>query len=152
MCHCSNSKKKKKKNCWCFCSVAFIALLVVVIIVGIGVGLGLSFGLKTTTTLPSRITTSNLMKHLQVGCKNILHHFSGNMAIEFTSSLGTREHCKVSARTFQVRNALISPSTPVSSLFSRAVQYGYNQSAGKWLQIGLLSRTQCLVPCSNEHS
>ena len=63
---CSKSNPKKKpKNIWCYGSVVLLGLLVVVIVLGIGLGIGLNFGLQNTS-LPSRITTSNLMTHLKV--------------------------------------------------------------------------------------
>ena len=66
-----SSSRKKKRNFWCYGSAVLMLIIGVAIIVGVCIGIGLNFGLKSTT-LPSRITTSNLMSHLQV-CTSYLH-------------------------------------------------------------------------------
>jgi hypothetical protein len=43
-----------------------MVLLVVALAVGIGLGVGLKVKSTSSKTLPSKITTSNLMEHLQV--------------------------------------------------------------------------------------
>lgn len=83
-----NSPRKKQRSCWCYGSVVLMLLLGVVIVLGIGVGVGVSVR-SESRELPSKITISNLMKHL-----NALQEIANN-----------------------------DPKK------SRAVQYGYNESA-----------------------
>ena len=62
-----NYLRKKHRSCWCYGSVLLMLLLGVVIVMGIGIGVGVGMSNSSTSTdLPSKITISNLMEHLNV--------------------------------------------------------------------------------------
>lgn len=77
----SESRPKQSKGVFlCYGSIILLLLLVACTAIGVGVGLGIKFG-TSSTTFPSRMTSSNLMGHLQVSELGYLFSILGPSSI-----------------------------------------------------------------------